>query len=437
MNAYDHARKDMSTGNEINARTPISNVAVPRSRPFVIRNGAAIEHGTVANNALLGQHDDVILRAGDIVHRYGNVTALDNVSLDVRRGEFLTILGESGSGKTTMLRVISGLERASEVRTLTLDGVDVTDTPAAKRNCTTVFQSYALFPHMSVEENVAYGLRVRGIPRDDSRKRAHDALAMVRLSDKAGRRIGQLSGGERQRVALARAVVTRPAILLLDEPLGALDERLRIDMQAELVDIHKALGMTFIYITHSQEEALTMSDRIVLMRKGRIEQCGAPEALFDRPVNQFVARFMGFDNVLPCCVIDAPDVNNIARVALGDQVVRAVCAPTLAIKPGDVMTLAVRAERLIAARSASLSMANGDQCVSGGISDAMGALDGMERNKITCTPIRHMYRGKYTDQTARYAGDGEIKIRSWDQNTLTGAFDTVHCRVQDCVLLPS
>ena len=155
---------------------------------------------------------------------------------------------------------------------------------------------------MSVEENVAYGLKIRGVARDDRHRQVQNALGLVRLNEKSTRRISQLSGGERQRVALARAIVTRPALLLLDEPLGALDERLRFDMQTELVDLHKKLGMTFIYITHSQEEALTMSDRILLMRQGRVEQSGTPEDLFDRPVSRFAAEFMGFENIMPCRV---------------------------------------------------------------------------------------------------------------------------------------
>lgn len=242
--------------------------------------------------------DHPMLEVEDVVHTFGSVVALDHVSLSAGRGEFLTILGSSGSGKTTLLRVISGLERATSVRRLRIDGEDVAGKPPARRSCTTVFQNYALFPHMSVVENVAYGLKIRGVPREEAKTQALRALAMVQLEAKASRRVAQLSGGERQRVALARAVVTRPSILLLDEPLGALDEKLRTDMQIELVDIQRSLGMTFIYITHSQEEALTMSDRIVLMRHGRIEQAGRPVDLFDHPVSRFAAEFMGYENVL-------------------------------------------------------------------------------------------------------------------------------------------
>jgi len=200
-------------------------------------------------------------------HRFGDVTAVDDVSITAKHGEFLTLLGESGSGKTTLLRIIAGLERPTIIGRLQIGGEDVIEVPASMRNCTTVFQHYALFPHMSVGQNIEYGLRVRSVSKAERRQRAEAALKLVRLEGLAGRRVHQLSGGQRQRVALARSLVTEPAILLLDEPLGALDEKLRVDMQVELKDLHERLGITFIYVTHSQEEALTMSDRIILMRE--------------------------------------------------------------------------------------------------------------------------------------------------------------------------
>ena len=360
------------------------------------------------------RNSDAILRVANVAHRYGDVVALDHVSLEVQRGEFLTILGESGSGKTTMLRVISGLERATSIDELVLEGVDVRAVPAAQRNCTTVFQSYALFPHMSVEENVAYGLKLRNVPKDERESRTREALAMVRLSLKGQRRIGQLSGGERQRVALARALVTGPAILLLDEPLGALDEKLRYDMQAELVEIHRKLGMTFIYITHSQEEALTMSDRIVLMRRGRIEQRGTPEALFDRPVSRFAAEFMGFDNVIPCRLVERHG-NEFATVRIGNTVVQGVCAEGLELQAGGEALLAVRAERLVPG--------------------ATHVSDG--RNLLPCRPNERTYRGKYTDQSALMSDGVALKIRLWDQSAAAVSFEAVSCRISDCVLLPA
>jgi ABC-type Fe3+/spermidine/putrescine transport system ATPase subunit len=242
--------------------------------------------------------DAPILEVVHATHRYGEVTALDDVSITARRGEFLTLLGESGSGKTTLLRIIAGLERPTAIRSITIDGTDATLLPANRRNTTTVFQHYALFPHMSVGENIEYGLRVRGLAKEERRKRAENSLELVRLPGLYDRRVHQLSGGQKQRVALARALVTEPAILLLDEPLGALDEKLRIDMQVELKELHERLGLTFVYVTHSQEEALTMSDRILLMRLGRIVQEGPPNEIFDRPASRFVAEFMNVENLL-------------------------------------------------------------------------------------------------------------------------------------------
>jgi ABC-type Fe3+/spermidine/putrescine transport system ATPase subunit len=363
---------------------------------------------------------DLIFRATNVRHSYGENVALDNVSLDVLRGEFLVILGESGSGKTTMLRVISGLEHATSVDELTLDGVDVSSVPAAQRNCTTVFQSYALFPHMSVEENVAYGLKLRGVPAAERKERAKQALEMVRLGTKGNRRISQLSGGERQRVALARAIVTKPAVLLLDEPLGALDERLRYDMQAELVELHRTLGMTFIYITHSQEEALTMSDRIVLMRKGRIEQSGTPEELFDRPTSRFAAEFMGFDNVLEAVVVGEIEDGRVPLRVAGAVVHGTISEGAGAgagVGLGDRVLLAVRAERLVPKRG------------------AMVPVPGM--NVLPCSPHSSLYRGKYTDINARLVGDIPLRVRTWDQSADNSQFDAVTCRIEDCVVLRS
>jgi len=230
---------------------------------------------------------------------YGSVKALDDVSVDARQGEFLTILGQSGSGKTTLLRLIGGLDHPTRIEALRIGGKDVLGLPPHKRNVTTVFQHYALFPHMTVGENVAYPLKLRRVSVDQRKNQAAAMLETVRLSDKFDRKIHQLSGGERQRVALARSIICRPDILLLDEPLGALDERLRLDMQIELLQLQRHFGMTFIYITHSQEEALTMSDRIILMRRGRIEQEGTPSQLFESPVSDFVGSFMGVENIIP------------------------------------------------------------------------------------------------------------------------------------------
>jgi putative spermidine/putrescine transport system ATP-binding protein len=237
------------------------------------------------------------VRVTEVAKRFGEVVAVDGVSLDVARGEFFSLLGPSGSGKTTMLRLIAGFELADE-GSIELRGVDVTREPPYARDVNTVFQDYALFPHMSVAENVAYGLRVKRVPRPERRRRVEEALDVVRLAGFDRRRPGQLSGGQRQRVALARALVNRPQVLLLDEPLGALDLKLRQDMQTELKRIQRDVGITFVYVTHDQEEALAMSDRMAVFNKGRIEQVGIPAEVYERPETEFVAGFVGVSNVL-------------------------------------------------------------------------------------------------------------------------------------------
>ena len=237
------------------------------------------------------------VRLEGVVKRFGQVVAVDGVTLDVPAGEFFSLLGPSGSGKTTCLRMIAGFEQPSEGRIL-LGGRDVAGLPPYERDVNTVFQDYALFPHMTVAENVGYGLRVRKVRGSERARRVADALAMVRLEGFGDRRPAQLSGGQRQRVALARALVVRPTVLLLDEPLGALDLKLRQTMQIELKDIQVDVGLTFVYVTHDQEEALTMSDRLAVFNEGRIEQVGSPAEVYERPATVFVAGFIGVSNVL-------------------------------------------------------------------------------------------------------------------------------------------
>jgi putative spermidine/putrescine transport system ATP-binding protein len=233
----------------------------------------------------------------DVVKRFGDVVAVDGVSLDVRPGEFFSLLGPSGSGKTTCLRMIAGFEQPTSGRIL-LDGRDVSDLPPFGRDVNTVFQDYALFPHMTVGQNVGYGLMVRKLPASERAGRVADALEMVRLGHLGDRKPGQLSGGQRQRVALARSLVMRPKVLLLDEPLGALDLKLRQAMQIELKEIQQEVSLTFLYVTHDQEEALTMSDRLAVFNQGRIEQVGSPAEVYERPATAFVAGFIGVSNVL-------------------------------------------------------------------------------------------------------------------------------------------
>jgi len=228
---------------------------------------------------------------------YGDVVAVDDVELDIAAGEFFTMLGPSGSGKTTMLRMIAGFELPDRGR-IELAGRDVTDLAAYDREVNTVFQDYALFPHMSVGDNVEYGLRVAKVDKGERARRRGEALEMVRLADYGDRKPSELSGGQRQRVALARAIVNRPRVLLLDEPLGALDLKLREQLQVELKQIQREVGITFVYVTHDQEEALTMSDRVAVFNEGRIEQIGEPEDVYERPGNAFVAGFVGISNVV-------------------------------------------------------------------------------------------------------------------------------------------
>ena len=228
---------------------------------------------------------------------FGEVKAVAGVDLDINAGEFITLLGPSGSGKTTVLRMIAGFEDPDS-GTIKLNGEDITHLPPYDRDVNTVFQDYALFPHMDVITNIEYGLRVKKVNKEERRKKALEALEQVRLSGYEKRKPSQLSGGQRQRVALARALVNRPSVLLLDEPLGALDLKLRQQMQIELKELQREVGITFIFVTHDQEEALTMSDRIAVFDKGKIQQLDRPAAIYEKPVNEFVAGFVGVSNLI-------------------------------------------------------------------------------------------------------------------------------------------
>ncbi len=238
-----------------------------------------------------------ILELRAVTKRFGDFVAVDSLDLTVAQGEFLTLLGASGSGKTTTLRMIAGFEHptSGDIR---MEGTPITGLPPNQRDLNTVFQQYALFPHMSVRDNVGYGLRMRKVAKPDITERVTQALEMVQLGHLGDRAPRQLSGGQQQRVALARALVNRPRVLLLDEPLGALDLKLRKEMQLELKHLNQQLGITFIYVTHDQEEALTMSDRIVLMRNGKIAQLDSPQAMYERPASKYVADFIGETNLL-------------------------------------------------------------------------------------------------------------------------------------------
>jgi len=258
--------------------------------------------------AAFDAHAAAAVRLDHVEKRFGDVVAVDGIDLAVRDGEFFSMLGPSGSGKTTTLRMIAGFELPTAGRIL-LHGQDVTQRAPFERDVNTVFQDYALFPHMSVGQNVEYGLMVRKVPVRERRTRVADALEMVRLEGYERRRPSQLSGGQRQRVALARALINRPRVLLLDEPLGALDLKLRQEMQIELKSIQLQVGITFIYVTHDQEEALTMSDRLAVFNRGRIEQVGTPADVYERPATVFVAGFVGTSNLLS---------GDVARTIVGE-----------------------------------------------------------------------------------------------------------------------
>jgi putative spermidine/putrescine transport system ATP-binding protein len=298
---------------------------------------------TTERRAATGPDDgpQVDVRLEGVVKRFADVTAVAGVDLDVRRGEFFSMLGPSGSGKTTCLRMIAGFELPSAGRVL-LGGVDVTGRAPYDRDVNTVFQDYALFPHMSVHENVEYGLRVKRVPRADRRRRAEEALGMVRLADLGKRKPGELSGGQRQRVALARALVNRPRVLLLDEPLGALDLKLRQEMQIELKHIQESVGITFLYVTHDQEEALTMSDRIAVFNSGRIEQIGTPAEVYERPATPFVAGFVGTSNLFTTTV--EGDRGAYTRVRVGSDGLALLAGTGRPV--GARITIAVRPEKI-------------------------------------------------------------------------------------------
>ncbi len=247
----------------------------------------------------------------DLVKRFAEVTAVDGISLEMAGGEFFSLLGPSGCGKTTTLRLIAGFEQPTE-GTVILDGRDVAHTPPHKRNVNTVFQSYALFPFLTVEENVSFGLRYKNVTKAEARRKTAEALALVQLEGFQKRRPSQLSGGQQQRVALARALVLNPAVLLLDEPLGALDAKLRKALQIELKALQEEVGITFIYVTHDQEEALTMSDRLAVMSNGRVEQVGTPVDVYEEPSTAYVADFLGVSNMMPALG------DGGGRVRLGD-----------------------------------------------------------------------------------------------------------------------
>jgi spermidine/putrescine transport system ATP-binding protein len=284
---------------------------------------------------------EIDVRLVDVTKKFGEMVAVDRISLEVRDGEFFSLLGPSGCGKTTTLRMIGGFEQPTS-GLIELQGQDVTWLPPFKRNVNTVFQNYALFPHLTIFENVAFGLRRKGVRKDEIKSRVTEMLRLVELPGYEARKPTQISGGQAQRVALARALINRPAVLLLDEPLGALDLKLRKQMQVELKRIQQEVGITFIYVTHDQEEAMTMSDRIAVMNHGHYEQLGEPESLYERPTTRFVAGFLGISNLLPAHVAGRDGA--YASATLADDT--AIRIPSALLNGTDRIAIGVRPEKI-------------------------------------------------------------------------------------------
>ena len=322
-----------------------------------------------------------------VTKRFGDLTAVRALDLAIAAGEFFTMLGPSGCGKTTTLRIVAGFEEPSEGRVL-LDGEDVTGRPAFKRATNTVFQSYALFPHRSVEKNVAFGLERKKVDREEVRRRVAEELERVGLSAEAKRRPAQLSGGQQQRVALARALVNRPAVLLLDEPLGALDLKLRKQLQVELKRIQREVGITFVYVTHDQEEALTMSDRIAVMNRGVIEQVADPETVYERPATTFVAGFIGVSNLMPGEVISANGAGAELKLDSG---------PTVRTSSSGGATMRERVHAVV--RPEKLVLRSADD---GGIGGDGASVDGQVESSL--------YLGTATQMVVRLGDDTRMTV---------------------------
>ncbi len=354
---------------------------------------------------MIGGSVDVV----DLRKSYGEVPAVRGINLAVRPGEFFSLLGPSGCGKTTTLRMIAGFETPSsgEIR---IDGADISRIPANGRPVNTVFQNYALFPFMTVADNVAFGLRYQQVGKAESKHKVAAALDLVRMSPYAKRRPGQLSGGQQQRVALARAIVLGPSVLLLDEPLGALDAKLRKTLQVELKSLQESLGITFIYVTHDQEEALTMSDRMAVLAGGLVEQVGSPAEVYDRPSTAYVADFLGSANVLDVELV-GPAGSDRTTVRIGDQL---LTCPT-ATQPEGEVRLVIRPERLLLEPTPE------------------------EAGTLMGTVFRSVYQGSTTDIIVRLPGGADLVVRRPSEQAgqhRPGESVTVHCRADAMRLLP-
>jgi spermidine/putrescine transport system ATP-binding protein len=339
--------------------------------------------------------------------RFGGVGAVDDVSIQIREGEFFSLLGPSGCGKTTTLRMVAGFELPDAGRIL-LQGDDVTTVPANKRPVNMVFQQYALFPHMSVYDNVAFGLRVKGVPRRDHGGRIKEILRIVSLEGLEKRRPRQLSGGQQQRVALARALVNSPTALLLDEPLGALDVKLRKQMQLQLKAIQNDVGTTFVYVTHDQEEALAMSDRIAVMNGGRVEQIGSPREIYDRPQTAFVADFIGSLNAFDVRIDELVGEHAVMRLGDGERVVAGLGTGR---RPGETVRIAVRPERVRIAPPGATAQDGGSR-VGGTVVE--GVFLGMYTQFHVDTRVGRLVSHRLADELDTSYEAGSTVTLSWD-----------------------
>ena len=339
--------------------------------------------------------------------RFGSVGAVDDVSIQIREGEFFSLLGPSGCGKTTTLRMVAGFELPDAGRIL-LQGDDVTTVPANKRPVNMVFQQYALFPHMTVYDNVAFGLKVKGVPRRDHVGRINEILRIVSLEGLDKRRPRQLSGGQQQRVALARALVNSPAALLLDEPLGALDVKLRKQMQLQLKAIQHDVGTTFVYVTHDQEEALAMSDRIAVMNGGKVEQIGSPREIYDQPRTAFVADFIGSLNAFDVRIDELVGEHAVMRLGEGERVVAGLGADR---RPGETVRVAVRPERVRIA-AAGATQHDGGSRVGGTVVEVVFL--GMYTQFHVDTGVGRLVSHRLADELDTSYETGSTVTLSWD-----------------------
>jgi len=369
----------------------------------------------------MSQDGGVAITLEGVGKRFGSVVAVCETSLEIRDGEFFSMLGPSGCGKTTTLRMIAGFEIPDEGRIL-LRGADVTDVPPNQRNVNTVFQHYALFPHMSVADNVSFGLELKKVPRGERRERVAEMLKVVELEGMEKRKPQQLSGGQQQRVALARALVNRPAALLLDEPLGALDVKLRKQMQLELKRIQSELGTTFVYVTHDQEEALTMSDRIAVMNGGEIEQIGDPKEIYEHPKTPFVADFVGSLNAFDLRVDEVAGGMAVMRVNERERLVVPTGSST---RTGDELRVAVRPER-VRIEPVNGRAPEGGSYVEGTVAELV-YLGGLTQFHVDTSAAGRLVSHRMDDEVAAMLEPGKRVVLTWPAEqayVLAGAVST-------------